>query len=119
MRNRDGNRRHIATFQQHDGTVDSHGHPTLGTSADWDDFISGWPCELLTGSGGERLRGRQVTAETTHVLFGEYFGAEGVTAKMRVLIDDPTGTSVTYQVVSAYDPDGDGREMRVELRRET
>lgn len=117
MRNRDGKRRHMATFQQHDGTTDAHGHPTYFTEADWDNVLQ-WPCEVTTAHGGEVLRGRQVTAETTHVLFGEYFSAEGVTAAMRCKIPSDDGTMVTYDVVSAYDPDGLSRELRVELKRD-
>lgn len=111
---RAGSRRHQADFEQHDGTIGTHGNPTYKTSGDWDTIVSAWPCELLTTKGGESLRGRQVTADTTHVLFGEYQGATSVTTDMRAVID---GT--TYDVVSVYDPDGDGREMRVELRIET
>lgn len=112
-RKRIGSRRYRATIQQHDGTVDTHGNPTYKTDADWDNFVCEWPCELLTVRGGENIRGRQVAEETTHVLFGEYFGAEGVTAKMRLVID-----SVQYGIVSAFDPEGDRREMRIEAKRE-
>ena len=52
-------------------------------------------------------------AETTHVLFGEYFGADNVTAEMRAVVG-----GITYSIVAAYDPDGDSREMRIEARRE-
>lgn len=109
-----GMRRWTATFQQHDGRYDSHGQPTYGTAGDWDTFLSAWPCELMTVSGGETIRGRQVTATTTHVFYGEYFGAEGVTAQMRMIVDGQT-----YAIQSAYDPAGDRREMRIEARRET
>lgn len=113
-RQRIGNRRHAARIEKHDGTQESdHGHPSYTTPGDWDTVVESWPCEVLTTSGGELIRGRQVQAETTHVLFGEYFGADNVTAEMRAVVG-----GITYSIVAAYDPDGDSREMRIEARRE-
>ena len=109
-----GKRQHRATFSQHDGTVDTHGNPTYATSDDWDAVVSDWPVEMLATSGGERLRGRQVTAETTHVLFGEYYGGNSITTDMRAVIN-----SVIYHVVSVLDENGDSRNLRVELKRES
>lgn len=108
-----GLRRHRAKIEQHDGTVDAHGTPTYGTAGDWDTVVLSWPCELLTTSGGEKLRGRQTSAETTHVFFGDYAAASSVTADMRVICN-----SRTFGIVSAYDANGDGREMRIEARIE-
>ena len=113
-RDRIGARRHRATFTQHNGTQDDHGQPTYTTPGDWDTVVQSWPCEVLTVSGGERIRGRQVAGETTHVLFGEYYGGKDATDNMRVTVD-----GVTYDVVTAYDPAGDHREWRVEAKRET
>lgn len=118
MRGRTGKRRHVATFQSHNGTTDAHNHPTYSTDTDWSNSVVDWPCELTTVQGGEVLRGRQVSEITTHVLFGEYFGADGVAAQMRCLIDNPSGSAVTYQVVAAYDADGLSDEIRVELKAE-
>ena len=112
-RERIGSRQHRATVSQHDGTQDSHGTPTYETSGDWDAVVTDWPCEVVAVRGGETLRGRQVAAETTHVLFGEYHGGSSITPEMRAVI---SGT--TYHVVSALDMDGDSRELRVEVRRE-
>ena len=112
-RERIGSRRYRATVSQHDGTQDSHGTPTYGTSGDWDAVVTNWPCEVLAVRGGETVRGRQVAANTTHVLYGEYHGGASITPEMKCVIN---GT--TYQIVSALDMDGQRREIRVELQRE-
>lgn len=114
-----GDMRHRCTFQQHDGTVDGHGQPTYTVSGDWDASILDWPCKLQSTTGGERIRGRQVTAETTHVLFGHFSHAQNATADMRAVVtSSTTGATTTYQVVSVLDMDGEGRELRIELKRE-
>ena len=71
-------------------------------------------CEMIAASGGEVVRGRQVTATTTHVLFGEYFGGEGVNPEMRALIEGKW-----YNVTSVLDKDGLSEEQRIELKVET
>lgn len=106
-------RRYRATITQHDGTQDGHGNPTYTTAGDWDTVVSGLPCELLTVSGGEVLRGKQVASQTTHVLFGEFQSAGTITTDMRVTVEN-----VIYSIVAAYDMDGDRREMRIECKRE-
>lgn len=114
-----GNRRHVAKVTRHNGNTDSHGNPTYEISADWTILISAWPCEMLSTGGGEVIRGRQVAAETSHVLFGEYSGGRKIDPDCRVEVFDPAaGKQVVYGVVSSYDVEGDRREMRVELRRE-
>lgn len=110
---RAGAARHRADFQQHDGTQDGHGTPTYTTAGDWDTVVSAWPCELLTTNGAESLRGQQLQPTTTHVLLGEYHGAKTVTPDMRAVID-----SVTYAVVASFDPMGNSREIRIELKRD-
>ena len=107
VRKRYGQRRHTAQFQRHNGSQYETGNPTYDVPNHWDTIIPDWPCELLSTSGGEMLRGR-------HVLFGEYFGAEGVTADMRVIVGGQT-----LGIVAAYDPDGTSMEMRVEAKQET
>jgi len=109
-----GSRRHRAKVEQHDGTVDAHGTPTYHTSSDWDTVVLSWPCELLTASGGEKIRGRQTSSETTHVFFGDYAAASAVTSSMRVICN-----SQAYGIVSVYDANGDGREIRIEAKIET
>lgn len=112
-RKRTGGRRHRLTAKQHDGTKGTHGTPTYTTEGDWGTVVLNWPVELLTVSGGETLRGRQTAAETTHVFFGEYHAGKLIASDMKVEVG-----GVTYAVVTAYDPAGDSREMRVEARRE-
>lgn len=114
-----GSRRHRATAKQHNGTVDAHGVPTYTTSNDWTEVVTQWPVEVRSVAGGEVLRGRQVSAETTHVMFGEFHGGKSITPDMKVEVYDPaTSSTITYGVIAAYDMDGDSRELRVELMRE-
>lgn len=75
--------------------------------------MSDWPCEWRSVSGGERLRGKQVTTATTHVVIGDYHFVSSVTSAMRCVIN-----SVIYGVVSVRDIEGDSREMFIELKRE-
>lgn len=112
-RQRIGSRRHFADFYRQDGTKDAHGIPDYSDDATWTRVIHAWPCELITASGGERVRGRQVTAATTHVAIGEYYGAREADPDMRAEIGGRR-----FAIAAAYDPDGDNRETRVELRIE-
>jgi len=110
---RAGAARHRADFTQHDGTQDGHGTPTYRVAGDWDTVVSSWPCEMLTTNGAETLRGEQVQPTTTHVLMGEYHGAKAVKPDMRAVVD-----GVTYGVVAAFDPMGNSREIRIELKKD-
>ena len=102
MRKRVGNRRHLATFSQHNGSTDTAGQPTYANAADWTTVLGEWPCELLQTSGGEVLRGRQVTAQTTHVFFGDFMGSEAEPT-YRIIV-----SGRNYSIVSVLDPDGLG-----------
>ena len=113
-RQRIGARRHFATAYQHDGTADAHNMPTYSVADDWDPVVTGWPCELITAGGGEVVRGRQTTAQTTHVFFGEPSGGKLIGPEMRLVVD-----GVTYAITAAFDPDGDQREWRVEAKIES
>lgn len=112
-RERSGARRHLAHVRKHNGELDAHGNPDYADAGNWDTVIPDWPVELITTTGGETVRGKQVTAQTTHVFYGEYQGGSGVKADMRVEVD-----GIQYSVVSALDLDGDRREIRVEAKRE-
>jgi len=114
MRSKVGSRRYNATFQVHNGTLDAAGTPTYTTESDWQPIVAGWPCEMKRASAGEVLRGSQVVAETTHVLFGEYFGATSVVPEARCVVDGQL-----FNITSVQDPDGFREEMRIELRRES
>ena len=107
-----GRRNHHVRFKKHVGTVDELGQPTLPNEYDWQIVIPSWFASLRSASGGEPIRGRQVTAQTTHVLIGEYYGAKDATADMLALVD-----GIEYEVLAVYDPDGLNQEIRVELRR--
>ena len=113
MRNRVGHRRHRATFDSHNGNADTYGQPTYDNDADYTTFVANWPCEFVSTVGGEMLRGRMVTAKSTHALFGNFAAVEGIDVKMRVTINGEL-----YGITSANDPTGDRMEMRVELRKE-
>ena len=112
-RERIGSRQHRVTVSQHDGTQDSHGNPTYTASDDWDAVVTDWPVEMVAVRGGEKIRGSQVTSETTHVLFGEYHGGSAILPETKAVVN-----SSTYEIISAMDIDGDRREMRVEMKQE-
>ena len=116
-RMRIGARKYQATFSSHNGKQDTAGQYTYGVSDDWVPVVVGWPVEMVATGGGETLRGRQVTAQTTHVLFGEAFGGEGINAEHRCQIE-VNGVTQTFGVVSVLDMDGLDMERRVELKQE-
>ena len=112
-RGRIGRRRNRATVTQHPGTeVDEHGQPTYTEPGDYDTIVSNWPVEIITTGGSEVLQGRQITAATTHVIFGGFEGGSSITSDMKITID-----GAEYDVIAAYDPDGDRKEIRVEAKR--
>ena len=113
-RGRAGKRRHRASVIEHNGNQDDHGGYTFADPEDYQTIVTGYPVELITTGGDERVRGRQLIAETTHVMYGEYHGGKSITSEMKVKIE-----GVTYEVIAAYDPQGDKREMRVEMKRES
>ena len=113
MRKRVGFRRHRADFYDHNGTLDSYGQPTYNTVSDWDTYFAGWPMEFVSTVGGEVLRGRMVTAKSTHAMFGNFSAVESINTKMRVVVN-----GANYGITSVSDPEGTRTEMRVELRLE-
>lgn len=117
-RGRTGYRRHQATFVEHNGTTDENGQPTFGTESDWVPVVASWPVELVSVGGGETVRGPQVTAETTHVLYGEYFGGVGINAEQRCTVEI-NGALLTYNVIAARDLRGISEELRVDVKQET
>ena len=112
VRKRIGYRRHQASFERHNGNQDDAGNLTYGTQADWVSVFAGWPVELTTTSGTEDTRGRQVQAETTHVLYGEWYGGQMAAPSQRCRVN-----GLLFDVVSAYDVEGTQQELRVELKR--
>lgn len=111
MRNRIGTRNHSATFERHNGESDAAGNPNYADQ-NWSPIRAGWPCEFTATSGSEDTRGRQVTAETTHVIYGEYFGATDVTPLDRCKVNGET-----FGIVDIDDADGLQMEKRAELKR--
>ena len=113
-RKRIGMRSHYAKFKRHIGTLDDYGNPTYQKAEDWTDTGPGsWPCELLGTAGGETLRGRQVTAEATHVMYGWKIPAGSVRPTDRVVVGQQT-----FEVVAVMDPDGRGFETRIDAKEE-
>ena len=106
-------RRHVARFYYHNGNRDEHNNPTLSRESDWIARPVVFYCEMQGAGGGEKVRGRQVTAVTSHVLFGEARGITTVQAADRCVIGDKR-----FEVVTKGDPDGLDTEGRIELRRE-
>ena len=112
-RKRIGFRNRYVSFLRHNGNVDASGNPTYSTPDDWYLVARGWPAEVLNTSGGEVIRGRQVTAETTHVLYGEWSYVQEISPRDRI-----TFNGVTLEIVSVTDPEGLRYEMRIEAKRE-
>jgi hypothetical protein len=67
---------------------------------------------MITASAGEVLRGRQVTAETSHVLIGEFFGVQGIAETDRVVLSDGSKLAIN----GIMDQDGKQEEARVEAK---
>lgn len=108
-----GTRNHKATFFRHNGTTDVSGNPTYSVDADWEQLNQGWPCEMISGTAGETIRGRQVVAETTHLLYGDWAAVKFVEPTDRVQIG-----GVRFSITSVSDPGGDRMETRIEIKRE-
>jgi SPP1 family predicted phage head-tail adaptor len=108
-----GKRRDNAQIQKHNGKVDDYGQPTYKVEADWETVVR-WPCQFMSTSGGEFLRGRQVTAQSTHVLYGDYAAVRDVTPDMRVKI-----RGQVLGILDVSDLFGDQREMSIDAKRET
>lgn len=92
------------TIETPTATLDAAGQPirtwaTYGTAS--------LPAKVEPVSGGEIVRGRQVSAETTIVFTIRYL--TGVTTQMRV-----SWLGRTFGIVRAYDPYGRQVEMRIE-----
>jgi hypothetical protein len=104
---------HQATFERHNGNQDATGAPTYNLPTDWRIVMSGWPCEVLTTTGGERMRGRQVSASTTHILVGDFFSAaDKIDPECRAWINGRL-----YNIVAVIEPDGLNRELRIEVKQ--
>ena len=103
-----------ASIQRHNGNQDALGASTYDNPADWDAIVSGWPCELLTTAGGESLRGRTVTASTTHVFTGDYWSTEAadVGPDCRVII-----RGKTYSILKVWQPDGLNSQQFIEAKQ--
>lgn len=94
------------TIQTPTATLDAAGQPirtwaTFGTA--------NLPAKAEPVSGGEVIRGRQVSAETQWMFTVRYLA--GVTAQMRVIWG-----SRTLGIVKAEDPYGEQHELRIECR---
>ena len=109
-----GNRSHVATFQRHDGTLDEYGQPTYDNPDDWDTIVPLWYCELMGAKGGETVRGRQVTALASYVLYGDWPEVSGVVASDRILVD-----GLTLGILDVTDTTGRQMEMVIDAKVET
>lgn len=118
-RNRIGKRKYRATFLEHNGKQTETGFPDYTDPANWAPIVANWPCALTASGSAEATRGGQVTSETTHVLFGEWFGGEGIQSvhRCRIIVND----ILKEFSVSAppLDLDGMNMEMKVELKQES
>ncbi len=112
-RYRVGQRRDNAVFEKHNGNTDDYGTPTYTIDSDWDRVLS-WPCQFAGAKGGEFLRGRQISAESTHILYGDYSAVRDVSPDMRIKV-----RGLTLGILDVTDLFGDMREMVVDAKRET
>jgi len=112
-RNKVGARAHVASFFGHDGSVDSSGQPTFNDPTAWTQIATGWYCEVLATSGNETMRGKQVTAQTKRVLWGDFAAVKDITPRMRCKVD-----GIVSDVIAVLDDSGEKREMRIELGEE-
>jgi SPP1 family predicted phage head-tail adaptor len=94
------------TLQSATFAPDGAGQP-IPTWATWG--TANLPAKVEQVTGGETVRGRQVSAETQVVFTVRWLA--GVTPKMRVSWDGRT-----LGIVRASDPYGDRRELRIECR---
>lgn len=108
-------RRYVASFYVHNGNRNQTGNPTYDDLEDWYQVAYDYYCEKINSSGGETVRGRQVTDQTSFVLVGDYWGARaiGVSAPMQVEIEGIRGN-----VISAEDIDGQQLEMMIQVEIE-
>ena len=109
-----GDRNHVATIQRHNGTKDDHGQPTYTTDEDWDTVVSAWFCELLGVKGGEMLRGRQVNAFASYVLYGNWNEVAEVLQSDRILINGQT-----LGILDVTDVTGRQMEMVIDAKVQT
>ena len=107
-----GKRRDTALIQKHNGNKDTYGQPSLTVEADWETVVR-WPCQFQSTSGGEILRGRQVTAQSTHVLWGDYMAVRNVETTYRIKI-----RNLTLGIVDVSDLFGDQKEMSIDCKVE-
>lgn len=73
----------------------------------WSTYQGNWPAEHRYVSGGETIRGRQLSAESSHLFIIREL--DGVTRQMRVLYD-----STYYGIVNISEPRE--REVWLECR---
>ena len=102
-----GTMRRRITIQTPTATQDAAGQPLVS----WADLTGGsnLPARVESVTGGETVRGRQVSAEATTLLTIRYLA--GVTPRQRVSYEGRT-----LGIVRASDPDGGRRELRIECR---
>ncbi len=100
-----GRKRHRITIQQATTAPDAAGQPI----PTWTTYLADYPVAIDQVTGGETLRGRQVSAQAMLVFSGRWY--PGVTTQMRVVYD-----SRTLGIVRASDPYGDRRELRIECK---
>ena len=73
----------------------------------WATWLAGVPVKVESVTGGETVRGRQVSANATTLFTCRYVA--GVTTQMRLRYEGRT-----LGIVRAGDPYGDRRELRIE-----
>lgn len=105
-----GKRRHRITIETHNGNR-VEGEPTYRVDSDWNKLMEGVPASYQDVTGGERVRGFQMEAETNGLLMIlSTPRTRSLKSKMRVKM----GTRV-LNIVSVLDLAGDERELAIQV----
>lgn len=104
---RAGTLRHRITVQSATDAADAAGQ-LIRT---WSAWLSNEPAEVIETTGGETIRGRQVSAEATHLVRVRYRSGYGETKRI------VWGTR-TLGILHVRDVDGRGRELWIQAREE-
>ena len=89
-----GDMRFFVTFQKDAASLNAE-------TPDWTDYLTGWPCDIMDVTGGQKMRGVQLENTTTHLIWTRYDHR----------IDDPNlrikdDRGRTHDVVRTLDKDG-------------
>ena len=76
-------------------------------------IVPSWYCEFREVKGGESFRGRQVTADATYSMFGNFDEVSKVVPSDRINVD-----GLTLGILDVSDHTGRRMEMVIDAKRE-